>query len=274
MVSGNMRNYEKAIRFALYDISELAPYIASGDFPFLIEIVAQEHGISPDELYEVVSEAGIKPGGKRDIDSFKDKVVKLVMSRLPKEIRDVVQDAEIEFSVGDREVWEEGIEAEGDKYGITIYYPVIERDYGGSIAWYMTVLAHELWHYFSEKTNFYEKLEDLLHGKISEWLNLGSIDVKDFLEYVEFLEAGGVSGAWFEKMKSEIDKIKGWGEEYVYEMAWADRLNGILRYIDSGQFRGVFEDFMAETLARMVTGRGLDVSGRFFKLIGKIAGAG
>lgn len=225
----------------------------------IVTFLAQKWGISPDDLDAEVKRRKVEPlAGKPD---FRDLVISafgMVLHRVPEAIAKVAKRLKIQ-------AWNDGPpddpeEAEAEIYpdppakpvGLRMFKPGMTRKYGYDVAKYMTVIAHELWHAFSDHYRVYDKVLKVLDGEIKDWGGIGKVEADYLMGFILFVEASGITDTFMEKLKKKL--IKGWGVKYTLETADLDAMNGVLRRIKNPRFRGIFDEAMGEALAQIAAG--------------------
>jgi hypothetical protein len=250
---------EDAMDDAIKEISGLVDAGAGVDTKHererLVDIIAQKHGISPVELSRHVK---ISKTGKAT-----DQVIlnawNLLLDRLPSNIKEVVQDLEIRIEdVNEDEPFLEAetFPATGRTKGFIIYREAFRKARVSEIIRWM---AHEVWHVYSDWTDFYENLGKVFDKKIKEWKKYGVRDAEEFVNFLRMLEEGGIAADFQRRLKQKIIDIKGWGETYFLEQGEEDRLKGVLKQLKSKIFVGAIDELMAESLAKIVSGRSMYV---------------
>jgi len=191
-----------------------------------------------------------------------------IKNKLPSLLSRLLKDTIINMHIEENELPEyvvkEEVPAEVDeeKNKIDIYIPIIKQKNNPDEELLLTVY-HELFHIFSYHISFYNRLESVLKGYISDFLGITKEDIEEFLldveqfDIKEFIKYAGLE--------------KSWNEDYLKECAELDKDNGILKYIKNDLLRGIIEDAFAETFARMMIGLKIDINCLpFEKLLKKI----
>lgn len=221
----------------------------------LIDFVSQRFGVSPNEIKKQIK---IGKSG-RATDEVILNAWNMLLDRLPKQIKEVVQ--KLEIRIEDVKVDEPFLEAEtfpekGKAKGFIVYREPFRK---GRITEIVRWMAHEVWHVYADWTDFYDNLGKLLDREVKEWLQYGVKDADDFMAFLTMLEEGGIAKDFQRRMKQKIIDIKGWGEAYFLEQAEEDALKGILKKLKSKVFVGAIDELMAESLAKIVSGSSMYV---------------
>lgn len=234
----------------------------------VVRFLAQKWGISPIELEKQIEKEDVAHAEK--IEDFRELVKKawdLVLERLPAPIAELGRRMKLEI----REVAPDDPDAEAETFpdvrptGFRVFRKGFTKAHGRDLTRYMLVIAHELYHAFSDRYRIYEKLRKILSGKLESWLGIGRAEAEDLMKYLELLTIPEIEPEFLKTLKRKLSFH--WGEEYVLDQAEWDRLNGILRFIQRPEFRGIFDEAMAEAMARLVTGKSLWFPARMLSFI-------
>jgi hypothetical protein len=183
--------------------------------------------------------------------------VSYVKHKLPPLLFKLLEDVSINIYIEENDLPDYVIDNEipaevnEEQMKINIYIPIIKKKENPDIELLLTVY-HEMFHVFSYQTCFYQRLEGVLKGFLSDFLGITKKDVEEFLIDVEqfnvneFIKSAGLE--------------KSWNEDYIKECAEIDKNNGILKYITDDYQRGMIEDAFAETFARMIVGLKIDAN--------------
>ena len=135
-----------------------------------------------------------------------------------------------------------------DNY-IEIYLPVIKmkkmrnQSNFDEEEFFLTIY-HELFHIFSSRVKFYKQLDKVLKGHQEDFFGITKQDVEKFLVEVKDFDV--------EKFIKRKDMTRCWNKKYLEECGQDEKDNGILKYIERDDLRGVIEEVFAETFAEMI----------------------
>lgn len=249
------------IQKAVEEINELIRSGANVDTQherkYLINYFSQKYGISPEDIEKQIK---ISRSTFEVDDNYLKKAWQLTLDRLPKKISDVV--SELELQIEDESPDYEYLDAEtnDDNSKIILYRKGLEK-HDARMSTTLQLLAHEAWHIYAAKTDFYNKLQDALENQINSWMEIGVKDIDSFTKFLWLVENTDVAPDFARRLNQKIIQRKWWGEQYFLDASEEDKLKGILKEIKSPLFLGALEELMAEAMGRIVSGKSLFVPG-------------
>jgi len=242
----------------------------------VIAFIAQRWGISPDDLERAIAKVGIGQSG--DAGDFRELVFRawgMVKQRLPTPVVDASEKVRLEVrekGPSDDPMAQAETKPDYPKLPnvIRIFKPGAVDQFGRNIVGYMELLAHEMWHIFSDRNKLYWKLLRIMDGRIQSWAGVGKAEASQLMDLIDFFETCGLRDAYIDHLKRKV--LRYWGVKYTLEYAEVDKMNGILRRIQNPYVRGMFDDAMAEAMASVATGHGSKVPYRFIQFVSAVGG--
>ena len=229
-----------------------------------------KHGISKEDIkHYIVMETGSNIYfDKRLLASkFKDEVsvgkflsslIDTVRGRLPHTIQSVTSNVPIRISKQMKTL---------AKYNITNKEIVVSNNYiinimkdpSADIVYLLHDIGHELWHAFSNITNFKENLKGMIKekAKIVIGSKVNSLEeLSIHLNFIEELTEGHVLDL-FEK-----EYVDRWGTKYINDVAKSTLENSLYKHVDKAIIRGSLDEMMADSLGNIVAGTKPKVTNR------------
>lgn len=236
----------------------------------VVDKLLAKHGISKNEITRyIVMETGSNTYFDKKLlsDKFKDEVsvdkflsslITTVKSRLPHTIQSVTSNVPIKISKQMKTL---------AKYDIPKKEIIVSNDYiikimkdpSADITYLLHDIGHELWHAFSNITNFKENLKGMIKEKAKVIIDskVNSLDeLANHLNFIEELTEGHV----LELFKNEY--VDRWGTKYINDAAKSTLENSLYKHVDKAIIRGSLDEMMADSLGNIVAGTKTKVTNR------------